>query len=246
MAERAPAVGLRRAFGDGHSAGDREARRPPAAVPAAPPVPSRQAPRPAFPKRPAGVDPSVDGLRAHAHERIVRPQDAQPAADEQRRPAAAQPFGHLRPQAVVRQPVGLSWLGCSCGRPCAARARRCSSGRSMAPPSVFSAGDAGCWTGCGPATSRTGFLGNFQSNGCCTFILDNRGRMFLRRYSDNYNTFSGNRWIWTGPAADTSNHEIQIRFQRAKYSVQVLKNLRRLWIMFVTAMCRIGLRFLHS
>lgn len=111
MAERAPAVGLRRAFGDGHSAGDREARRPPAAVPVAPPVPSRQAPRPAFPKRPAGVDPSVDGLRAHAHERIVRPQDARPAADGQRRPAAAQPFGHLRPQAVVRQPVGLSWLG---------------------------------------------------------------------------------------------------------------------------------------
>ena len=111
MAERAPAVGLRRAFGDGRSAGDREARRPPAAVPAAPPVPSRQAPRPAFPKRPAGVDPSVDGLRAHAHERIVRPQDAQPAADGRRRPAATQPFGHPRPQAVVRQPVGLSWLG---------------------------------------------------------------------------------------------------------------------------------------
>ncbi len=112
MAERAPAVGL---AGGRSEMGTRpavpEARRPPAAVPAAPPVPYAAGTAPSVAEAACWARPSVDGLRAHAHERIVRPQDAQPAADEQRRPAAAQPFGHLRPQAVVRQPVGLSWLG---------------------------------------------------------------------------------------------------------------------------------------
>lgn len=44
VAEPAPVDGLRRAFGDGHASGDREARRPPAATPAAPSVPSRPVP----------------------------------------------------------------------------------------------------------------------------------------------------------------------------------------------------------
>ena len=48
-----------------------------------------------------GVDPTVDGLRAHAHGGVVGEQDAQPAADGQRRPAATQPFGHPRPQAFA-------------------------------------------------------------------------------------------------------------------------------------------------
>ena len=111
MAETAAVSGLRRTLGDGNPSGNRETRRPPAATPATPPVATWKTTRPAFTATAVGVDPTAAGLRAHAHGGVVGEQDAQPAADKQRRPAAAQPFGHLRPQAVVRQPVGLSWLG---------------------------------------------------------------------------------------------------------------------------------------
>lgn len=39
-----------------------------------------------------------------------RPQDAQPTADRQRRVAASQPCGHLRPQASMGQAVRFAWL----------------------------------------------------------------------------------------------------------------------------------------
>ena len=72
MAERAPAVGL--GGRDGHSAGDRcDVLLPRTCV--------RLCPRGGLPsKRPAGWSPSVDGLRAHAHERIVRHRTRRPAA----------------------------------------------------------------------------------------------------------------------------------------------------------------------
>ena len=57
--------------------------------------------RPAFTAMAVGVDPTVDGLRSHAHGGVVGEQDAQPAADGQQRPAATQPFGHPRPQAFA-------------------------------------------------------------------------------------------------------------------------------------------------
>ncbi len=101
MAETAPVVRLRRAPRDGDPSGDREPRRPPAATPATPPVAAWKAARPAFTAMAVGVDPPVDGLRAHAHGGVVGEQDAQPAADEQRRPAATRPFGHPRPQAFA-------------------------------------------------------------------------------------------------------------------------------------------------
>ena len=98
LAERAPAVGLRRArrWASAGDRGERDVLLPPCCG-----WPSRYSP--AFPKRPT----SVDGLEQN------RPATGR-AADEQRRPAAAQ-IGHLRPQAVVRQPVGLSISFCNAG-----------------------------------------------------------------------------------------------------------------------------------
>ena len=101
MAEPAPVVRLRRAPRDGDPSGDREPRRLAPHAFAAPPVAARQAAGPACAPRLAGIDPPVDGLGAHAHNRVVREQNAQPAADRQRRPASTQPFGHPRPQAVA-------------------------------------------------------------------------------------------------------------------------------------------------
>ena len=101
MAETAAVAGLRRTLGDGNPSGNRETRRPPAAAPAMPPVAAWKAARPAFTATAVGVDPTVDGLRAHAHGGVVGEQDAQPAADGQQRPAATQPFGHPRPQAFA-------------------------------------------------------------------------------------------------------------------------------------------------
>ena len=101
MAETAAVSGLRRTLGDGNPSGNRETRRPPAATPATPPVAAWKAARPAFTAMAVGADPTVDGLRAHAHGGVVGEQDAQPAADGQRRPAATQPFGHPRPQAFA-------------------------------------------------------------------------------------------------------------------------------------------------
>ena len=101
MAETAAVSGLRRTLGDGNPSGNRETRRPPAATPATPPVAAWKAARPAFTAMAVGVDPTVDGLRAHAHGGVAGEQDAQPSADEQRRPAATQPFGHPRPQAFA-------------------------------------------------------------------------------------------------------------------------------------------------
>ena len=49
-------------------------------------------------------------FRAHMHGPVIRPQDTQPAADKQRRVAASQPCGHLRPQAPVRQAMRFAWL----------------------------------------------------------------------------------------------------------------------------------------
>ena len=101
MAETAAVAGLRRTLGDGNPSGNRETRRPPAATPATPPVAAWKTTRPAFTAMAVGVDPTVDGLRAHAHGGVVGEQDAQPAADGRRRPAATQPFGHPRPQAFA-------------------------------------------------------------------------------------------------------------------------------------------------
>ena len=100
MAETAAVSGLRRTLGDGNPSGNRETRRPPAATPATPPVAAWKAARPAFTAMAVGVDPTADGLRAHAHGGVVGEQDARPAADD-RRPAATQPFGHPRPQAFA-------------------------------------------------------------------------------------------------------------------------------------------------
>ena len=94
-------AGRRRTLGDGNPSGNRETRRPPAATPATPPVAAWKTTRPAFTAMAVGVDPTVDGLRAHAHGGVVGEQDARPAADGRRRPAATQPFGHPRPQAFA-------------------------------------------------------------------------------------------------------------------------------------------------
>ena len=101
MAETAAVAGLRRTLGDGNPSGNRETRRPPAATPATPPVAAWKAARPAFTAMTVGVDPTADALRAHAHGGVAGEQDARPAADGRRRPAATQPFGHPRPQAFA-------------------------------------------------------------------------------------------------------------------------------------------------
>ena len=101
MAETAAVAGLRRTLGDGNPSGNRETRRPPATTPATPPVAAWKTTRPAFTAMAVGVDPTADGLRAHAHGGVVGEQDAQPAADGRRRPAATRPFGHPRPQAFA-------------------------------------------------------------------------------------------------------------------------------------------------
>ena len=89
---------------------DREPRHPTARM-LAPPVAARQASGPVFAARLAGIDPSVDGLRAHAHGIVAGEQDAQPAADGRRRPAAAQLLRHPRPQPVMRQAMRLARFG---------------------------------------------------------------------------------------------------------------------------------------
>ena len=91
--------------------GIREPRHPTARMLAPPPVAARQASGPAFAARLAGMDPSVDGLRAHAHGIVAGEQDAQPAADGRRRPAAAQLLRHPRPQPVMRQAMRLARFG---------------------------------------------------------------------------------------------------------------------------------------
>ena len=105
---RAPPGGT---TGDGDPSGDREPRHPTARMLAPPPVAARQASGPAFAARLAGIDPSVDGLRAHAHGIVAGEQDAQPAADGRRRPAAAQSLRHPRPQPVRRQAMRLARFG---------------------------------------------------------------------------------------------------------------------------------------
>lgn len=69
MAETAAVSGLRRTLGDGNPSGNRETRRPPAATPATPPVAAWKTTRPAFTAMAVGVDPTADGLRAHAPHR---------------------------------------------------------------------------------------------------------------------------------------------------------------------------------
>ena len=76
----------RRVSGDGNPSGNRETRRPPAATPAPPPAAAWKAARPALTAMTVGVDPTVDGLRAHAHGGVVGERDARPAADGRRRP----------------------------------------------------------------------------------------------------------------------------------------------------------------
>ena len=101
MAEPAPVVRLRRAPRDGDPSGDREPRCLAPHAFAVPPVAARQAAGPACAPRLAGIDPPVDGLGARAHNRVVREQNAQPAADQQQRPASTRPFSHPRPQAAA-------------------------------------------------------------------------------------------------------------------------------------------------
>lgn len=79
MTEAAAIPGIEGPFVDRSASGYRETGRPPAAAPAPAPVPARQAARPPVAPRPIGVDPTVDRLRAHAHERVVGKIHAQPS-----------------------------------------------------------------------------------------------------------------------------------------------------------------------
>ena len=110
MPELVPAADGLGAFGYGCTPGNRETRDPAPHASAPPPVAARQAAGPSLTSPPVGVYPPVDRLRTYTHEPVVRPQDTQPAADQQRRPAASQPCGHLRPQAPIRQAMRLARL----------------------------------------------------------------------------------------------------------------------------------------
>lgn len=79
MTEAAAIPGIEGPFVDRSASGYRETGRPPAATPAPAPVPARQAARPPVASRPIGVEPTVDRLRAHAHERVVGKIHAQPS-----------------------------------------------------------------------------------------------------------------------------------------------------------------------